>query len=68
MKRIGVGIIGARPGGGWAAATRVPALRALPFRDAVRLHRLVDRIASGASTAGAKMTADSEEASCVLQS
>jgi predicted dehydrogenase len=38
------------------------------FGDAVRLHRLVDRIASGASTAGVKMTADSEERPCALQS
>lgn len=38
------------------------------FGDAVRLHRLVDQIASGASTAGVKMTADHEETSCALQS
>lgn len=38
------------------------------FGDAVRLHRLVDRIARGASTAGVKMTGDSEESSCALQS
>jgi hypothetical protein len=39
------------------------------FGDAVRLHRLVDRIASGASIAGVKMTAESEEtSSCALQS
>lgn len=33
MKPIGVGIIGASPGTGWAAATHVPALRALPQYD-----------------------------------
>ena len=38
------------------------------FGDAVRLHRLVDRIARGASTAGVKMADDSEETSCALQS
>jgi predicted dehydrogenase len=38
------------------------------FGDAVRLHRLIDRIASGASLAGVKMTAESEEKSCALQS
>ncbi|WP_083126470.1 Gfo/Idh/MocA family protein [Mycolicibacterium tusciae] len=38
------------------------------FGDAVRLHRLVDRIARGASAAGAKMAVDSEETSCALQS
>jgi predicted dehydrogenase len=31
--RIGVGIIGASPGKGWAAFTHVPAIRALPFFD-----------------------------------
>ncbi|KMO70462.1 hypothetical protein [Mycolicibacterium chlorophenolicum] len=94
MTAIGVGIIGASPGTGWAAAAHVPALQALPqymlravatsragsarlasavwnvdaFDDAVRLHRLVDRIARGASTTGAKMTADLEETPCALQS
>jgi predicted dehydrogenase len=38
------------------------------FEDAVRLHHLIDRIARGASTAGVKMTADSEETPCALQS
>ena len=38
------------------------------FDDAVRLHRLIDRIASGASAAGTKMTSDSKETSCALQS
>ena len=38
------------------------------FGDAVRLHRLVDRIARGASTAGTTMTADLEETPCALQS
>ncbi|MCV7071714.1 Gfo/Idh/MocA family oxidoreductase [Mycolicibacterium rufum] len=38
------------------------------FRDAVRLHRLIDRIAGGASSAGANMNTDSEETSCALQS
>lgn len=38
------------------------------FGDDVRLHRLIDRINRGASTAGAKMTADSEETTCALQS
>ena len=38
------------------------------FGDAVRLHRLVDRIERGASTAGAKMKVDSEETSCALLS
>jgi NADPH:quinone reductase-like Zn-dependent oxidoreductase/predicted dehydrogenase len=33
VKPIGVGIIGASPSGGWAAATHVPALRALPRYD-----------------------------------
>lgn len=33
MKPIGVGIIGASPGTGWAAATHVPALQALPQYD-----------------------------------
>ncbi len=37
------------------------------FDDAVRLHRLIDRIASGASTAGVKMTTGPEErATCAL--
>jgi predicted dehydrogenase len=31
--RIGVGIIGASPGKGWASATHVPALKSLPFFD-----------------------------------
>ncbi|MEV0672661.1 Gfo/Idh/MocA family oxidoreductase [Mycobacterium sp. NPDC050441] len=38
------------------------------FGDAVRLHRVVDRIARAAATGGAKMTADSEETTCALQS
>jgi len=39
------------------------------FGDAVRLHRLVGRIADGATTTRAKMTADSEEETpCALQS
>ena len=38
------------------------------FGDAVRLHRLIDRIASGASTAGTKMTAESKETTCAQQS
>ena len=38
------------------------------FDDAVRLHRLIDRIASGASTAGMKMTPDSKETTCAQQS
>ncbi|MHA3020233.1 hypothetical protein ACXPWS_08160 [Mycobacterium sp. BMJ-28] len=38
------------------------------FGDAVRLHRLVDRIAGGASNAGAVMAAEHEEDSCALQS
>lgn len=33
MRPIGVGIIGASPDGGWAAATHVPALSALPEYD-----------------------------------
>lgn len=33
MKPIGVGIIGASPGTGWAAATHVPVLQALPQYD-----------------------------------
>lgn len=33
MRPIGVGIIGASPDGGWAAATHVPALAALPDYD-----------------------------------
>jgi len=33
MKPIGVGIIGASPSGGWAAATHVPAVQALPQYD-----------------------------------
>jgi predicted dehydrogenase len=33
MKAIGVGVIGASPGAGWAAATHVPALQALPQYD-----------------------------------
>jgi predicted dehydrogenase len=37
------------------------------FDDAVRLHRLIDRIAGGASTTGVKMNTDSEEHSCALQ-
>lgn len=146
MNPLGVGIIGARPGAGWAAATHVPALQPLPqydlravatgraesaqrataewqaqaflysrqliahpdvdlvvvavkvpdlrgparnvaalyaafahdldqgtslapsFSDAVRLHRLVERIAGGATTAGVKMTSDSEETPCAQQS
>jgi predicted dehydrogenase len=31
--RIGVGIIGASPGKGWASSTHVPAIRSLPFFD-----------------------------------
>jgi predicted dehydrogenase len=58
MNPIGVGIIGAGPGNGWAAATHVPALQALPQYASAR----------GASTVGANMTADSEETSCALQS
>ena len=38
------------------------------FGDAVRLHRLIDRIASGASFANPKMTAEPEETACALQS
>ena len=38
------------------------------FSDAVRLHRLIDRIASGASFADPKMTAEPEETACALQS
>lgn len=38
------------------------------FTDAVRLHRLVDRISSGASTAGVKMTPESEETPCAQPS
>ena len=49
MTVIGVGIIGASPDGGWAAATRVPALAAPSFKDAVDLHRLLDRIERGYS-------------------
>lgn len=38
------------------------------FGDAVRLHGLIDRIAGGATGTGVKMTTDTEEASCALQS
>ena len=38
------------------------------FRDALRLHRLVDRIAGAATTAGTTMQIESEETPCVLQS
>ncbi|MCG7609876.1 MULTISPECIES: hypothetical protein [Mycobacterium] len=38
------------------------------FGDAVRLHRLVDRIDRSASTAGVRMTGDPEETPCALQS
>lgn len=71
MTPIGVGIIGARN----VAALDTAFARDLSegtgetpsFGDAVRLHRLVGRIARGASTAGT-MTADLEETPCALQS
>ncbi|KMO73332.1 hypothetical protein BST22_01785 [Mycolicibacterium chubuense] len=72
MSPIGVGIIGA----GNVAALYTAFARDLSegtretpsFGDAVRIHRLVDRIARGASTAGTTMTADLEETPCALQS
>jgi predicted dehydrogenase len=38
------------------------------FGDAVRLHRLVDRVARSATTAEAMMSVESKETSCALQS
>ena len=38
------------------------------FADAVQLHRLIEQMARGASTAGLKMTTDTEETPCALQS
>lgn len=38
------------------------------FSDAVRLHRLVDQIGGAAFTAGAKMTTEFEETTCMQQS
>lgn len=64
MKPIGVGVIGASPGAGCAEGTTV----APSFSNAVRLHRLVDRIAGGTSAAGVKMTPESEETPCAQPS
>jgi hypothetical protein len=80
MKTIGVGIIGASPGAGRAGhqpsrkrqhpGHRVGSGRRSrigPQRDAVHLHRLIDRIAGGASIADVTLQPDFKENSCAPQ-
>ena len=55
MKSIGVGIIGASPGAGWAAATHVPALQALPQYD---LRAVATSRAESARRAAAEWSVD----------